>query len=101
MSQKPQNTISQTLIKPYNQFRSIRTEAQRWLQITTNTGKKLKVETEVKEIVQQLLGFITIEINTFEQQTSPEQDVITLAMTPIINISFKKIPCYGNSFITD
>ena len=40
-----QNTISQTALKKYNNFRSVRTEALRWLQITTDTGMRLKVET--------------------------------------------------------
>ena len=48
MPQNPQNTISQTALKNYNQFRSVRTEALRWVQITTDTGIKLKVETSVK-----------------------------------------------------
>ena len=48
MKKKPQNTISQTALKHYNQFRNVRTEDLRWLQITTDTGMKLKVETKVK-----------------------------------------------------
>ena len=48
MSQIPQNTISQTSLKHYNQFRSVITEALRWLQITTDTGMKIKVGTTVK-----------------------------------------------------
>ena len=49
MPQKPQNTISQTALKYYNQFRSVRTEALRWVNITTYTGIKLKVETTENE----------------------------------------------------
>ena len=51
----PQNKIIQTSLKHYNQLRSVITEAIRWLQITTDTGMKLKVETTVKEKYQQLL----------------------------------------------
>ena len=47
MPQTPQNTISQTTLKNYNQFRSVRTEDLIWLKITTDTGMKLKVETTV------------------------------------------------------
>ena len=50
MPQNPQNTRSQTAIKHYNKFRSVRTEALRWLQITTDTGNKLKFKTTVKNI---------------------------------------------------
>ena len=49
MTQNPQNKISQTTLKHYNQFRSVRTEALICFQITTYIGNKLKVETTVKE----------------------------------------------------
>ena len=39
----PQNTIIQSELKNYNQFRSIITKAPRWLQITTYTVNKIKV----------------------------------------------------------
>ena len=48
MPKSSQNTISQSAIKHYNQFRSVMTEALRWLQIATDTGIKLKVETKFK-----------------------------------------------------
>ena len=43
MKKKPQNTISQTALKHYNQFINVRTDALRWLQINTDTGNKIKV----------------------------------------------------------
>ena len=46
MPQNPQNTISKTALKHYNQLRSVRTESLRWLQITTSAGNKIKVETQ-------------------------------------------------------
>ena len=52
MLQNPQNTISKTALKYYNPFRSVINEALIWLQITTDTGKKLIVETTVNEIDQ-------------------------------------------------
>ena len=45
MPQNPQNTISQTVLKNYNEFRGVRTGAFRWVHITTDAGMKLKVET--------------------------------------------------------
>ena len=45
MPQNPQNTISQTSLKHYNEFRNVIIEDLRWVQMTTNTGIKLKVET--------------------------------------------------------
>ena len=68
MTQTPQNTISQTEIKHYNEFRSFITEALRWLQITTDRVNKLKVETTVKKIKQQLLDLITIDVINIEQK---------------------------------
>ena len=68
MSQNPQKTISKAEIKNYNQFKSVRTEALIWLQITTNTGKKLKVETEAKERYQKLIDLITNKTIKFEHQ---------------------------------
>ena len=41
MPQNPQNKLSQTELKHYNQFRSVRTEAIRWLQIATDIVNKL------------------------------------------------------------
>ena len=60
MTHNPQNRISQTSFKHYNQFRSVRTEELIWLQITTDTVNNVKLETEVKERDQKLLDLITI-----------------------------------------
>ena len=91
MPQNPQNTRSQTALKPYNQFIIERTEALRWLQITTDTGNRLKFKTTVKTD-QQLLDFITIDVLKIEQQHYSYWDIITLPMTPIINSSFNEHP---------
>ena len=87
-----QNTISQPTLKHYNQFRSKITEAIRWLQITTDTGTKLKFKTTVKARYQQLLDFIKIYVLNIEQQNYSYQTIITLPMTPIINSYFNKHP---------
>ena len=44
MPKKTQKTISQTALKHYKQFRSVRIEALRWLQLTTDTGEKSKLK---------------------------------------------------------
>ena len=62
MPQNPQNSIIQTSLKDYNQFRIVRSEDPRWLKIATDTGNKIKVEATVKERYQQLLDFITVDI---------------------------------------
>ena len=88
MPQNPQNIIFQTEIKHYHQFRIVRDEYLRWLQITTDKGDKLKVETTVNQRDLQVLDFIIIDVINIEQQHSSYQDIINLPMNPIINISF-------------
>ena len=90
MPHNPQNKISKTALKNYNEVRNVRTEYLRWVQMNTDTGIKLKVETSSKERDQQLLYFITIDIIKLEQKHTSSQDIITLTMSPIINISFNK-----------
>ena len=92
MPQNPQTTISQTSLKHYNELRNVRTESLRWVQMTTDTGIKLKVETPAKERAQQLLEFITIDILKLEQKNISIQDIITLPMTLIINSYFNIHP---------
>ena len=53
---------------------------------------KLKVETTVRWIYQQLLDFITIDVIKIEQKNLSSKYIITLPMTDIINSSFKKHP---------
>ena len=62
MPQNPQNKISQTALKHYNEFNNVRTEVIRWVKMTTDTGIKFKVETSAKERDQQLLDFNIIDI---------------------------------------
>ena len=92
MPQNPQNTISQTALKNYNQFRIVRNEALGLLQITTDAWIKLKVETIIKERDQRLLDFITIYVINIEQQHPSSQYITTLTITPIINRSLNKHP---------
>ena len=90
MQQNPQYTIIKTPPKHHNQCRSVWNESIRWLQIATDKGKKLKVETEVKERYQQVLDSIYIDVINIEQQHSSDKDIITPPMNPIINSSFNK-----------
>ena len=92
MPQNSQNTIIQTALKYYNQFRSVITEAHRWIQITVDAGIEFKVETTVKERYHQLLNLITIDLLNNDQQHTSGQYSITLSMTQIINSYFNKYP---------
>ena len=66
--QNPQKKISQNALKYYNELRNVRTEALIWVQMTTDTGIKFKVETSSKERYQKLLDFINIAILKLEHQ---------------------------------
>ena len=90
MPQNPQNTINKNALKYYNQFRSVITKALRWVQITTDIGMKVKVETTVKEIHTKLLEFITIYVLKIEQQHLSSLYIITIPINPIIFSSFNK-----------
>ena len=48
MSQKPQSTIIQTEPKHYNQLRGVINEELKWLQITADTRKKLRLKQNPK-----------------------------------------------------
>ena len=82
-----QDAISKTAVKNYNLFRSVG-----WLQIATDTGMKLKVETTIKEIDQQFWEFITIGVLKIEYQRPSIHYIINLTMTPIIKSYFIKHP---------
>ena len=90
MPQKSKNKISQNAIKHYNQLINVRTGALIWVNMNTDIGIKLKVVTTVKDRYQQLLDFITIGVLKNENQHPLSQYIITLPMTPIIKIYFKK-----------
>ena len=49
MPQNTQNTTIQTALKHYNELINFKTEALRWVQMTTYTVIKSKVETSAKE----------------------------------------------------
>ena len=87
MPQNPQNKISQTVLKHL-------TEAIRWLQITTDTGIKLKFETIVKEKNQQILDLTTIDILKIEQQHPSGQYIINLPISQSSMIILINIPCH-------
>ena len=70
MPQIPQNNISQNTINHYNKCISFITEALMWLKTITDTRKKLKVETKVKERYQQQLEFITIYVIKVDKKIS-------------------------------
>ena len=50
MPQKHKNKRSQTVLKYYNQFRSVSIKTLRLLQIKTDTGNKIKIENEANEM---------------------------------------------------
>ena len=92
MPQNSQNTISSTALKHYNKFTNERTEALIWVHMTKDIWIKSKVETSSKDIYQQLLDLITIDILKIEHQHHSSKEIINLPMNPIINSYFNKHP---------
>ena len=62
MPQNPQNTISSTAIKKYNEYRSVRQEALEWFKITTSEVRSVRVPTIRKKVEVEALDFIKIDI---------------------------------------
>lgn len=50
MEKNPQNTVSTTAIKKYNDFRSVCIEALEWLEITSSEGQLTRFLTERKMV---------------------------------------------------
>ena len=66
MTQNPQNTLSTTAIKKYNEFRSVRIEALECLKLTDNQGKSTRIHTNKHMINKETLDYIDITILKFE-----------------------------------
>ena len=99
MPDNPQNTISQPAIKFYNKFRSVRTEALRWIQFVQPCGKKTRTNTMSRQRDEQLLDFLQIDIITgllpqHQQQTtnSVHLDSTYPLMSPQACHSFSETP---------
>jgi hypothetical protein len=69
MKDNPQNTISTTVIKKYNDFRSVRIEALEWFKVTTSDGQSTRISTERKTVENENLDYIKIDM----MQTTTEQ----------------------------
>ena len=62
MENNPQNTISTTAIKQYNDYRSVRVETLEWLKLTSVEGQSTIVSTERKLVENEVLDYIKIDI---------------------------------------
>ena len=93
MVDNPQNTISTTAIKQYNEYRSVRTEALEWVKFTSAEGQSARVHTERKTVEKEVLDYIKIDImrTTTEQKdrecyisAAPEikQQIVSEFITP-------------------
>ena len=69
MKDNPQNTISTTAIKKYNDFRSVRIEALEWFKVKTSDGQTSRVSTERRTVEKEVLDYIKIDI----MQTNTKQ----------------------------
>ena len=62
MPKNPQNTISPTAIKKYNEYRSVRQEALEWFKITNSEGRSVRVPTIRKKVNEEALDYIKIDV---------------------------------------
>ena len=73
MVDNPQNTISTTAIKQYNEYRSVRTEALEWVKFTSAEGQSTRVPSERKTVEKEVLDYIKFDImKTTTQQKDQE-----------------------------
>ena len=72
MPDNPQNTISTTAIKRYNDYMSVQVETSEWFRITIQEGKSARVPTITKNVEEELLDYIKIDImdTTTEQESN-------------------------------
>ena len=69
MTQNPQNTLSITAIKKYNDFRSVRIEVLEYLKLTDNRRKSTRIHTHNRMINKETLNYLDITILKFETHT--------------------------------
>ena len=73
MVDNPQNTISTTAIKQYNEYRSVRTETLEWVKFPSAEGQSTRVPIERKTVEKDVLDYIKIDImKTTTQQKYQE-----------------------------
>ena len=65
MTQNPQNTLSTTAIKKYNEFRGVRIEILEYLKLTENRKKSTRIHTNKRVINKETLDDIDITILKF------------------------------------
>ena len=87
MKDNPQNTISTTTVKKYNDYRSVRVEAFEWFKITNSEGQSTRISTNTKRVETENLDYIKIDIlKTSTEQ--PEDDYISAAPNTV-DIKYK------------
>ena len=79
MENNPQNTISTTAIKQYNDYRSVRVEALEWLKITSAEGQSTRVSTERKLVENEVLDYIKIDIMKTTTKLQDQECYISVA----------------------
>ena len=87
MKDNPQNTISTTAIKKYNDFRSVRIEALEWFKVTTSDGQSTRISTERKTVENENLDYIKIDI--MQTTTEQQQDEYVSAAPNIRESEYK------------
>ena len=99
MTQNPQNILSTTVIKKYNECRSVRIVALDYLKLIDNRGKSTRIHTNKRMINKETFDYINITILKFESTHTMNEILKTGDPTiqpdndklqkPIVNHSFK------------
>ena len=66
MTQNPQNTLSTTAIKKYNEYRSVRIEALEYLKLTDNRGKSTRIHTNKRMTNNETLDYVSLTLLKIE-----------------------------------
>ena len=82
MRDNPQNNISTTAIKKYNDFQSVRVEVLEWFKVTNKEGKSARVPTIRKRVKNKTLDYIKIDIM---ETTTNIHDKDFISAAPEIN----------------
>ena len=74
MAHNPQNTLSTTAIKKYNEFRSVRIEALEYLKLTDNRDKSTRIHTNKRMINKETFDYIDTTIFKVRKHTYDESN---------------------------
>ena len=70
----PQNTVSPTVIKHYNKYRRVTSEALAWIQMVSHIGQKIYTRINPVQVNDELLDYININIMSIDMDMKEEEN---------------------------